>query len=322
MVLTFGKMADKIIGYLKLIRWSNIFMIALTMFITRYFLIFPYYNAINFTETPSLLNFILFVICYLGLASGANIINDVIDVDSDKINKPSKVIIGKIFTVEQGKKIYSITTIVSLIFGAIASYLISSLYLFVILLIISGLSWFYSTRYKGQVLVGNIVVSFLLAMTLICVWLFEFFYLTNNHVLLAKALPILSNTIIMVGAYSAFAFMVNLIREIVKDMEDVEGDSNFNCKTMAVVYGIKTGKIVAATFTILLFFMICFWQYFLVKAGLTYAPVFLFIADILAIVIVTLLFQAETKKQFSTISLFIKILMLIGISSIVLIHSL
>lgn len=315
-------MAKKIIGFLKLIRWSNLLIFALTMILARYFLIYPYYNAINFTDAPSLLSFIMLIVCSLGIAAGANIINDVFDVELDKTNKPSKIIIGKVFTVEEGKRLYMYTIIISLIAGAIASYLISSFYLFVILLIYCGLGWFYSTRYKNQILVGNIVISFLVAMSLVTVWLFEFFYLANNQVLLAKALPILPNTIIMIGAYSAFAFVTTLIREIVKDMEDVEGDKSFNCRTMAVVCGIKTSKIVAIICTIILFFMICYWQYFLAKAELTIAPLFLFLADILTVVIITLLFQAGTKKQFSTISLLSKILMLIGILSIVLIHPL
>lgn len=315
-------MIHKVLGVFKLVRWINLFIIALTMYMVRYFLIFPYYNVVGYSGAPEDWIFMLLVLGIVFIAAGANIINDVFDIEEDRCNKPSRQYIGTLFSKAQGNSMYSVTTTIGLLCAAVVSFMIGKWYLFVIVLALTGLLYFYSSRYKRQPLIGNIVVSFASAMVLIVVWLFEFFALSNHSEAFSVLFPLLSHTMKMVGVYALFAFLSSMVREIIKDMQDYEGDAKTLVRTMPVAWGFSISKTVVCVILSVLLFLVAYWQYFLFTQESFVAAASLVVVDVLAIVLFVLTLVAQNKQQYGVASLLAKIMMLAGILSIVLIHSL
>ncbi|MBI2260005.1 MAG: geranylgeranylglycerol-phosphate geranylgeranyltransferase [Flavobacteriia bacterium] len=238
-------------AFIKLIRPINTLILFLCMYSTRFF----YLNLINPSYKSALferIDFFLFVFATVLILAGGNIINDYFDVKADQINKPDKVIINKY--IKQRFAILSHWTLNGLALG-IGIYLSiksrSFSFLFVFLLAIN-LLWFYSVRFKRRLWVGNIVVSLLLAcIPFICLMYFNVFEIHFQSETKAKELLYLVENNRFIVLFSMFAFFINLLREIIKDVIDTEGDKKIKAITLPIFYGInKTKKILIIFFII------------------------------------------------------------------------
>jgi len=299
-----------------LIRWPNLLIIALTMFLVRYYLMLPYFEAAGLTLLPSGIYFGLLIFSVLFIAAGGNVINDIFDVDTDMINKPDKSIIGKEISLESGRKIYAVLTFSGLFMSFFLAFLVESIHFALVFIFMAGLMWFYARRYKQQLIIGNLVVAFASAMVLIVVWLFDFFYLSNDVIMLSKASVVMGTVMRYVFAYTIFAFAASFIRELVKDMQDVKGDERIGCRTFPVVFGLTYSRNLALALLFILIVLIGFWQYFLLQIGSLAAFGFLFLADGLAMMVMARLYYATETSHYAQASLITKGLMLAGILSI------
>jgi 4-hydroxybenzoate polyprenyltransferase len=278
---------------------------------------------VAYSENPENWIFMLLVLGTVFIAAGANIINDVFDIEEDRRNKPLRqLFIGTLFSKAQGNTMYAVTTIAGLLCVAVVSFMIGKWYLFVIVLALTGLLYFYSLRYKRQPLIGNIVVSFASAMVLILVWLFEFFDLSKHLEVFSVLFPLLLHTMRMIGVYALFSFLSSMIREIIKDMQDYKGDAETSVRTMPVAWGFPISKTMVCVLLSVLLLLVVYWQYFLFTQESFVAAASLIVVDVLVIVIFVLTLVAQNKQQYGLASLLTKIMMLVGILSIVLIHSL
>ena len=301
-------------GFLKLIRYKNLLMVLLTMVLTKYALIH------SFIENSYLshLEFFILILSVLSITAGGYIINDINDVKADKTNKPDKVYIDVLISKKMAWRSYFALTFFGLIVGLILSFYKSlEYYSFIFILTFLGL-FFYSRNLKKLSLVGNLVTSIFSALVIYIVYLF-----CVNYIEIEKTSFEEDNSTsflivwLLVSLFAFFAFLTTLIREIIKDIEDINGDLKIKAKTLPIIIGRKRASKVAFFFTcILLVFLFIVLQF--LKND------YLFLGYGIIFILLPLLYfmyklwSAETKKDFSKLSSLMKIIMFLGILSMLL----
>ncbi len=302
--------------YLKILRVPNLAIIILTQYLIRYCLLNPFYTKSGMSFAISAFDFAILVIATLLIAAGGYIINDILDVESDKINKPDKVWIGKLMTKKKAYILYLTLTITGVIIGIYLSSRIGYLMFSLIFIAIALLLYFYSTTYQKIAILGNIAISFLSAMVILIVWLYEFFALRSQPVLFAEVMPDLKYISTLVQSYAVFAFLTSIIREIVKDIEDREGDMKAGYRTLPVVFGVSTSKMIVIILAILTMAALGYGQYVLFQHNLMMIFWYLLIAvQTLFAYLLFLMIKSKNKEDFKSVSDAAKIVMVAGILS-------
>ena len=300
--------------FIRLIRPLNLIMILFTQYMVRFAFFYPVYKAVGFSLQLNEFVFFMFSMAFVFMAAGGYIINDYCDMQIDKINKPDKVIIGNIIPVKQALTAYWVLSGIGISIGVLASYkagLPSLGLLFFIYL--SGL-WFYSNTLKYIFLMGNIVIALFLALVPFTAGLIEL-YADVKNTLFNNANIDFGYILSWVTGISVFAFFSTLAREIIKDMEDIEGDTQAGCKTIPIVLGVPDTKRVVQFLLLLIFFLLGYLQYQQMKANdsvsFSYLLVFL---QIPILYIVRMISKAKTSPDFHKVSFALKWLMVSGIS--------
>jgi len=218
----------------KLIRWSNLLIIALLMFIIRHF-IFQAGLPGLFSLQLDVFNFSLLVLSVVLIAAGGNIINDIYDQETDEINKPHKKIIGTHISETMGWVLYLLCTVFGIGIGYyLAHYFLQDNSFLLFHLISPALLWVYASNLKKTALIGNIVVALLAAFVPLAVLTFEYgaMLLTYWDVIQMNVLGNPFQYMFDWTFYLAlFAFITTLIRELIKDIDDVAGDEQTQMKT-------------------------------------------------------------------------------------------
>lgn len=306
--------------YLKLIRWPNLLMTGLIMVLVRYFLIAVPLSHAALELPQSAFHFGLFTLVMVLLAAAGYAINDYFDMDIDGFNKPDRQIAGKFLPGNTVKKFSHTLNATAILLGIYLGYALQSLHLTLIFVMIAGMLWFYSSRYKRMLLIGNIIISLGAALSLVIVWFFELKGLMADPALLIEARRVMPTITGTVFAYALFAMISTFLRELVKDLEDVKGDARCGCRTFPVVYGIAMAKNLALAVLIVLITMILFWQYVLYYREMQAAFSVLFGSLGMALFALFRLFFSENPQHFRQVSTIIKVLMLAGLISIPFIH--
>ena len=302
----------------KLIRWSNLLIIALLMFIIRHF-IFQAGLPGLFSLQLDVFNFSLLVLSVVLIAAGGNIINDIYDQETDEINKPHKKIIGTHISETMGWVFYLLCTVLGIGIGYyLAHYFLKDNSFLLFHLISPALLWVYASNLKKTALIGNIVVSLLAAFVPLIVLTFEYgaMLLTYWDIIQMNVLGNPFQYMFDWTFYLAlFAFITTLIRELIKDIEDVEGDEQTQMKTLAVKIGrektTNAAVILSALTAVLL--LVSALKFSLFEHNRIAILVYQIIVLIGLIVLsITKLRKAENKQQFHSISTLWKIIMLLG----------
>lgn len=307
-------------AYLNLIRWKNLIIIAATMFIMKYLILIPvsqYFNtSIKFCD----IGFLFLTVSIMFIAAAGNVINDYFDRKTDYINKPEKVIVG--FTVKRRIviAIHLILSFLGILTGFIAAYLSGQLRYGLIFILLVYILWKYSTSLKRTVFWGNFTVGVLTAIVPALVALFEYvsFKTISGETTNADTMAMKVSLALLLG-YAVFAFAYNFIREIVKDLEDMEGDSKTGVKTMAVAIGKdKTNSIVSVLSTLSAAAVITVWITYISKLPFLEKDIFSTLYIIVLIVIPTLYITvkslyASKKRDYTYLSKLLKIIMIFGI---------
>jgi 4-hydroxybenzoate polyprenyltransferase len=274
-----------ILALFRLTRFWNLAIIALAQYFTAYFL-FNQRQAV-FTD----IWLFLLSASTIMIAAAGYIINDYYDIKIDLINKPDRVVIGKTITRRYAILFHTVISFLGVAAGLLINWKVGALNF-----LCAFLLWLYSNNLKRLPLIGNVVVAFLTGLSI-----FILVFLYNQYL-----------TFVMV--YSLFAFFMTLIREVVKDMEDMKGDTTFGCKTLPIVWGIRKTKsfvyAIIAIFSILVLWL----DYQELKISWIYFIPLLFLP---MSVLVFRLIKADTKKEFYQLSQLCKIIMLLGIISMV-----
>ncbi len=303
--------------FLSLIRWPNLVIIVLSMVLIRWFLILP---GLGIPEGMSMTEFTLLVLSVLFITIGGYIINDYFDMDADRINKPGKNFVGTTFPVSSALNLFYLFEAIGIAGGLFLSWKVDAINYGLIFLFTAGILWFYSERYQCQPLLGNLVVAFLSALSFGLVWLFDFFALKNNAELFSTAQSNFAFVNKLVLIYMGFAFLSSLFREMVKDIEDVEGDRRMGCRTLAVIAGSSRAKTYSLVAGMVMLLFVMWIQYFFYTSGLLLVAGYLTTVDLLLIFILTILSKQVEKINFRTISKLLKWMMLLGILSMVMFY--
>lgn len=303
-----------IAAFFKLVRWTNLLFIVLTQVLFEYCIFFPVFSPEK-RHSNEQLQFWLLVTASVFIAAAGYIINDYFDLDIDQINKPGKVIVNRLISRRWTIFWHLFLSGCGILFSAMAlplqysHLLIANIATVVILL-------FYSISFKKQLLIGNIIVSVLAAWTIIIIFLSKF---RLNEIGLHNPYRYeYAKLYKLAVVYAGFAFIISLIREVIKDMEDVHGDQKYNCRTMPIVWGMNTSKVFVAVWLIVLMAAIVILQFYVLQFGWWWYAIYSFIFIIIPLgFLFKKLFNAQTQEHYHQLSSWIKYIMLTGIISMV-----
>ena len=295
-------------AFLKLIRFPNLVIIAAAQCLVK-FVLFPLFDV---GEALTVTAFSLLVVATVCIAAAGYIINDIEDLGIDRINKPNRVLIGVKFSEKNAFLLFVVLNILGVICGFIVANLVGRPNFAALFIFISALLYMYATFIKKMVVVGNILVAGLTAFVILIVGVFDLVPLTTSvtQANVSSVMQILLH-------YSIFAFVINLMREIVKDIIDINGDKNFDVKSIPIVMGReRAAQLVFALglFTLLAVLYYAYSNFYLVQLMLAYFFIAL-AAPLLFFVIKA--WNAEKREDFEFLSLLLKIIMVLGLGSIV-----
>jgi 4-hydroxybenzoate polyprenyltransferase len=285
-------------------------MLALMQFIFRY-------GFLKMQNIPLALNdfqYFLLVVSTLCIAAGGYVINNVYDQETDLENKPNDVIVGKSFSENQANKAYILLNITGVGIGFYLANYIGKPGFAALFIIIAATLYQYASSWKQTLLLGNVVVALLVSVSILIIGVFDLYPIlnTNNKALLGIVFQVLID-------YAVFAFMINLIREIVKDLEDVNGDSKQGMNTLPIALGVnRTAKLVFGLSFIPVFAILIYVNNYLFQLVFATIYMLVFVAGPL-IYFTVKIWSAKTKKDFHTLSLLLKWILFFGILSIVVI---
>ncbi|WP_455170052.1 geranylgeranylglycerol-phosphate geranylgeranyltransferase, partial [Aegicerativicinus sediminis] len=213
---------------LKLIRWKNLLMIALVQILIKYCLFEPF----GATITLNGFGLFLLILSTVFIAAAGYIINDINDVGTDQINHDQNVVATKKISEKNAYNLFIIFNLTGVALGFYLSYLVGRNGFFAIFVISSALLYLYATYLKQTMLIGNIIVALLVALSLLIVGIFDLIPVVTE---MNRASQITFFEILV--DYSIFAFIMTILREIAKDLQDIEGDHNAGMNTLPVAIG-------------------------------------------------------------------------------------
>ena len=274
-----------LVSLFRLTRFWNLAIIALAQFFSAAFLFRQ--GAQAFTD---IWLYILSASTIL-IAAAGYIINDYYDIKIDLINKPERVVIGKTITRRYAILFHTMISFLGVALGLLINWKVGA-----INFICAFLLWLYSNNLKRQPLIGNVLVGLLTGLSVfVLVFLYEQFHA-------------------LVFVYALFAFFMTLIREVVKDMEDVKGDNTFGCKTLPIVWGIRRTKVFLYALIAIFSCVVVMMDFYQLSIPLIYFVPLLFAP--MALLTVRLV-VADTKMQFYQLSQLCKLIMLLGIATMI-----
>jgi 4-hydroxybenzoate polyprenyltransferase len=300
---------------LSLVRFKNLIIIALFQTLIRYGLIIPILHHYGFEPSLSHFRFALLILASVLLAASGYVINDYFDIKIDKLNRPDRIVIDNGLQRRQAMFLHVILTFCGVFIGLYLSYVTRKESWAFMFLLIPVFLWYYSTTFKKQGFIGNLVVSGLTAMLGIIVVSLEFGALERIHgraVINSEACSIAWYWTL---AFAFFSFITTLIREIVKDMEDLYGDKQEGCQTLPVVIGIKFSKIFVALLTFFTLFSIwaLYFSFNMLKSNTLTLYYIILLITIPFLISLYYLFKVNTPKAYHNLSTVYKFIMLMGI---------
>ena len=207
---------DFVSGSVRLVRMSNLLIVAVTQYLTRILLIGPRHEWRKIISDPDLFILSLSTVC---IAAAGYIINDYFDIKIDIVNKPERVVVGRYLKRRWAMGAHQVLNVLGAALGLLVSH-----WVFLVNVVSITMLWFYSERYKRAPFIGNLIVSLLTGFTLL---ILTIRYPENRQ---------------LVFIYAVFSFFISLIREIIKDMEDIRGDEAHGCRTLPIIWGIRRTK--------------------------------------------------------------------------------
>ena len=293
--------------YLKLIRYQNLLMLAFMQLVFRYLFLAQSYVDLALTD----INYILLVIATVCIAAGGYVINNIMDQDTDEIAKPQNRVVGVSISETVAYNWYIGLTIVGVGIGFYLSNVIYKPTFASMFILVATLLYMYATSFKQIPVLGNVVVALMLSTSIVIIGLFDILPAIDedNRFRMKEAFDILMH-------YAIFAFIINLIREIVKDMEDMDGDYQSGINSLPIAIGVQKTKIIVGVLTVLSIGVLAYY----VNSNLFELDYVVYYAMILIvgplIYFGVKLLNATTKKEFHHLSLVLKIILFFGILSI------
>lgn len=303
-------------AFLSLVRWQNLVVIILAQGFLHFLIINKLASAAAIELPLTYFQFALLVLSTILIAAAGNILNDLADVKLDQLNKPEKVIIGNLIN-ERTATFWAWTfNGFGFVFALLLAYQLNLFQLALIQLLVILLLKRYSQSFKKQVLVGNLLIALFIALSVFLVYLYNLVSIIADPIILAALQKQLPFIFALTQAYIFFAFLSNLIREIIKDIEDIEGDKVFGVNTFSVVYGIRRATVLARILNAALAICILVFAAYAYKLGWYFFVVYLLVAILIPVVYFEWTARkAKVKDDYKDLSFLTKIIMLAGILS-------
>lgn len=310
------RLAEIIKPYLQLLRVGNLTFVAILLYVMEKWVATPLLQLEQFGELMPWWILTLLIVSVVGIAAGGYVINDYFDVKIDRINRPDNLVVTRIISRDAAMNLFYGLTAVGVIAGTVVAWWAHSWTLLFTYVVIPGLLWFYSASYKRMFLVGNIVVAFASAIVPLLVAIANADYLHHLYQNALAYSPIVGELYVWTGGFAAFAFLLTWVREIVKDIEDIEGDREMECRTLPIVWGDKVAKIIATILLVVIATLIVYILFAVLpfshewKSLPTRYVVFGLIVPILCSIV--LLWAANNRTEYHRVQTIIKFAMFMG----------
>lgn len=281
----------KIISMFSVVRGYNIPIIALAQYLSAIFIMAPEKRALAVLLDFNL--FIIVIVSGLTIASGY-IINNFYDSKKDLINRPNKSQLDRLVSQKTKLNVYFTVNFIVFLLSFLVSVravLFFSTYIFLI--------WFYSHKLKKMLVVGNLTSAFLSVLPFFAILLYY------------------KNIYPQIFAHATFLFLLLLIREIIKDLENIKGDIANDYQTIPVIFGESTAKRIITLLTVLTIIPI----YFLVEIfEVGYMDIYFYVSMIILIFFLQKLWKSSSKPDYLQLHNILKFLVVSGVFCIILIN--
>ena len=310
------RLAEIIKPYLQLLRVGNLTFAAILLYVMEKWVATPLLQLEQFGELMPWWVLTLLIVSVVGIAAGGYVINDYFDVKIDRINRPDNLVVTRIISRDAAMNLFYGLTAVGVIAGTVVAWWAHSWTLLFTYVVIPGLLWFYSASYKRMFLVGNLVVAFASAIVPLLVAIANADYLHHLYQNALAYSPIVGELYVWTGGFAAFAFLLTWVREIVKDIEDIEGDREMECRTLPIVWGDKVAKMIATILLVVIATLIVYMLFAVLpfshewKSLPTRYVVFGLIVPILCSIV--LLWAANNRTEYHRVQTIIKFAMFMG----------
>ena len=275
---------EYVAGSVRLVRMTNLIIVVITQYFTRILLIGPRQEWRQIVADPNMFILSLSTVC---IAAAGYIINDYFDIKIDIVNKPERVVVGRYLKRRWAMGAHQVLNVMGAVMGFFVSHWVFLINVFSITLL-----WFYSERYKRLPFIGNFIVALLTGFTLL---ILTVHYPANRKLVLI---------------YAVFSFFITMIREIVKDMEDIKGDEAHGCRTLPIIWGIRRTK----TFLYLWIALFIITLFIMGSTLHNFTLISLFVLLLLPLFwLVFKLMRSDTRKDFRHLSNLCKIIMILGL---------
>lgn len=302
-------------AFIKMIRLPNLFFIVLTQILFHVSVLDKILWPINIRPAIDGLDFIFLSVASVLIAAAGYIINDYFDINIDQVNKPAGNVVDKIVSRRWAMAWHFVLSGVGILLSLYVAWHTRLWYILFGNILCVALLFGYSVSLKRKLLWGNILISLLIAWVILVLSLSEIDLLRSGQASVMEA----RNKILRIGfLYSAFAFISSLIREAIKDIEDMRGDAKYGCKTMPIVWGVNATKVYIAVWLIVIIALLIILQVYVARFEWWWAMAYSILFIIIPLVFIFLrLYKAQTQKDYHQLSNWTKLVMLSGILSMI-----
>ena len=280
----------KFFSLFSIVRGYNVLAIVVAQYLTSIYILAPNLPA---KEVLFDLNLFMLVLASASAIASGYIINSFYDSEKDLINRPRKTMLDRLVSQRTKLTAYFVLNFISVIFASYVSFkavAFFSLYIFGI--------WFYSHKLKKYPFVGNLVAATLAVIPFFAVFIYY------------------KNFDLVIFVHATFLFLIIAMRELVKDLENLKGDLAHNYRTIPVLYGINASKIMLTILSVLTLLP----SYLLItKFDIGYMNYFFFGSIFALIFFVIILWMSRNKLHYVILHNILKLIIIIGVISIVLI---
>lgn len=277
------------------------------------------YGFLDLQNIPLALNdwqYLLLVLATVTIAAGGYLINNVFDQETDKINKPQDVVVGKSISESNAYMLYTVLNIIGVGIGFYLSNYIGKPSFSAVFIVIAATLYLYASSLKQSLLIGNFLIAVITSFSIIIIGIFDLYPIltTENSRLYGLMFKVLLD-------YALFCFIINFIRELVKDLEDVDGDYNLGMNTLPIAFGVaRTSKLVFGLSFIPLALLLWYTNTYYIAYNLYFGAAYTLFFIVAPLLYFTIkMSSAKTQKEFRHLSNVLKLVLFFGILSVLVI---